>query len=917
MSLAASMLVGAVILFRIAFRKTPRYIMCILWALVGLRLICPITIQSSLSLIPSFLSPSDSTVISDGFVEIPDKAPIQNEDPGVGEQPGVPSNPETNAEITPPQSPSGNVQITAPKSENDVLEVCSVVWLYGAAAMLAYTVISYALLKRKVAASVRVTENIYECDNIDSPFILGVINPKIYLPSELSDGRDHVIAHERAHIKRLDYIWKPLGFLILSVYWFNPVIWLAYVLLCRDIELACDEKVVRLMDSDGKRDYSTALLSCSVQRKMISACPLAFGETDVKQRIKSVLSYKKPTFWIIIGSVAVSLVITVCFTTFPLEKGVPFFSSKVRSVSADNTTLSLDDDGNLSFGLSSKSYTPLYLPANAMTLESETEAGWQTVNDAISEGTENADLFTLIERGNSYTVEGTLNPEAPLTDGARYRLVTTAYRHYPTKGTAQPTNIYVEFTYAGGKISTEKSYVYNLPTGENTVRFDPGDYEFLVYKEVDLYVDSYVVVLNKKDSTFATYEFDTSKKIVTDPKKNTLIFDGTYTKNDDTYHFTSYDGALSATYRMQDGYIKKQADSCWLANYHVFKEISYDVLKFHKYNGMITLDTNGDGTPEEYVLSSNTDIKRAVLSVTNNYDYLYENIKPDSCIIFGPSAEEVASRFADFDTAASHPIFARDSNGDYFVVLEHKGKVHKYSFSFNGDTVRLDEDGKQIPFSKGIGYSTRFICNSLPDYENTVVSLTFHSGSGAIIRIEGEKSVEVRGMLCRLGHSNYRIYTEDGKHYDFCSLGVTFSSYCTMSLMLTTDSKNDTIGEYKIPVNTIFRINGTDDFQYFYTGVYEFTDKDGNVHSISLLENCNAVISTVRDGKSFVVNGLYSQAHGRLYLSFKDTLGACELLFSVEENAITLINVSASEETQEALSGLLQDGVRLVRKEND
>ena len=292
MSLAASMLVGAVILFRIAFRKTPRYIMCILWALVGLRLICPITIQSSLSLIPSFLSPSDSTVISDGFVEIPDKAPIQNEDPGVGEQPGVPSNPATNAEITPPQSPSGNVQITAPKSEIDVLEVCSVVWLCGAAAMLAYTVISYALLKRKVAASVRVTENIYECDNIDSPFILGVINPKIYLPSELSDGRDHVFAHERAHIKRLDYIWKPLGFLILSVYWFNPVIWLAYVLLCRDIELACDEKVAKGLTREERADYSEALLACSVSRRMIAACPLAFGEVGVKNRVKSVLNYK-------------------------------------------------------------------------------------------------------------------------------------------------------------------------------------------------------------------------------------------------------------------------------------------------------------------------------------------------------------------------------------------------------------------------------------------------------------------------------------------------------------------------------------------------------------------------------------------------------------------------------------------------
>jgi len=187
-------------------------------------------------------------------------------------------------------------------------------------AMVLYTVVSYFRIHRKVREAVPYQENIWLCDHIDTPFILGVVRPRIYLPSNMNEQDiEYVIAHEKAHLKRHDHWWKPLGFLLLTVYWFNPILWIAYILLCKDIELACDEKVIKDMGTEIKKPYSEALINCSVPRKMISACPLAFGEVGVKGRVKSVLNYKKPAFWIIVVAVVASIVVAVCFLTNPKQ----------------------------------------------------------------------------------------------------------------------------------------------------------------------------------------------------------------------------------------------------------------------------------------------------------------------------------------------------------------------------------------------------------------------------------------------------------------------------------------------------------------------------------------------------------------------------------------------------------------------
>ncbi len=272
----------------------------LLWGIVAIRLISPLSIESVISLIPSAETISPE-IMMDRTPEINTGIPILNNT----------LNPVISQSFTPDLIASANpLQILIP--------ILSAVWLIGIAGMIFYTVISYFKIKRKIGTAVLYRDNIFQSENVASPFVLGVIKPKIYLPFNMSaQDIEHVIAHENAHIRRKDHLWKPLGFLLLALHWFNPLMWLGYVFLCRDIEFACDEKVIKDLNTDQKSDYLEALLICSVNRKIISACPLAFGEVGVKSRVKSVLSYKKPAFWIIITAVIASVAVAVCFLTNP------------------------------------------------------------------------------------------------------------------------------------------------------------------------------------------------------------------------------------------------------------------------------------------------------------------------------------------------------------------------------------------------------------------------------------------------------------------------------------------------------------------------------------------------------------------------------------------------------------------------
>lgn len=315
-SLMASLFALAVIALRLLLPHSPKWIICLLWGLVALRLICPVFIESDFSLIPNRLS--NGQLLSDfGNQYIGDVDIIYENNANFTDA--------VNAGLTPIYSDAGAYVITAkggytsPATLKDtLLPVLSYVWLIGVMAMLFYITVSYITLRRKMAEATRVRENIWQCQAVVSPFVLGIFHPQIYLPYHISDeDAQNVLAHEQAHIQRKDHWWKPLGFLLLSIHWFNPVLWLSYVLLCRDIESACDEKVIRHMEKSQKQAYSTALLHCSVHHRRIAACPLAFGETGVKERIVHIMTYKKPAFWIVIAVIMVSIIAGVCFLTAP------------------------------------------------------------------------------------------------------------------------------------------------------------------------------------------------------------------------------------------------------------------------------------------------------------------------------------------------------------------------------------------------------------------------------------------------------------------------------------------------------------------------------------------------------------------------------------------------------------------------
>ena len=303
MSISASWLVLVVLILRFVLKKAPKWVNILLWGIVAIRLICPFSFESALSLIPSAETFPEKVISGPSFDVQTGITPVDNQ-------------------INDYLGDRYFEGVTVPANNgNNIMTILTIVWTIGILLLVAYTVISYWRLRRKVDTAVRYKDNIFQSENVKSPFVLGIIKPRIYLPFNMN-GQDleHVVAHEQAHIHRKDHWWKPFGFLLLTIHWFNPLVWLAYVLLCRDIELACDEKVIKELGNEQRADYTQALVACSVNRRMIAACPLAFGEVGVKDRVKSVMNYKKPAFWGVVLAVIVCVFVAVCFLTNPVTK---------------------------------------------------------------------------------------------------------------------------------------------------------------------------------------------------------------------------------------------------------------------------------------------------------------------------------------------------------------------------------------------------------------------------------------------------------------------------------------------------------------------------------------------------------------------------------------------------------------------
>lgn len=352
LSIAATWIIIAVILIRAFSKKAPKWFPCLLWALVGIRLLCPVTIQSPLSpvasdeVIPVHITSVEETEV-DSEIPVIDHTP--DTDHGNVNYETVIATSGNNVRESNPQmilQGSNAKTVSAAKSgvtTGQVITVASYVWIAGLAVMLGYAIVSYIRLKKTLVACIPLRKGVMASDEVRSPFILGVFRPIIYVPSSIGeDPLKHVIAHEESHLKRHDHWWKPLGFLILSVYWFHPLCWVAYILLCRDIEMACDEKVISEMKKEEAASYSQTLLDLSFRKTSIAACPVAFGEVGVKQRVKNVLNYKKPGFWVIIGLIVISAALSVLFLTKPMKK-TEAGSDKETTASEEVTKASTED----------------------------------------------------------------------------------------------------------------------------------------------------------------------------------------------------------------------------------------------------------------------------------------------------------------------------------------------------------------------------------------------------------------------------------------------------------------------------------------------------------------------------------------------------------------------------------------------
>lgn len=329
LSISASWLILAVLVLRVVLKKAPKWVMPLLWGVVALRLVCLFSIESALSLIPSAET-------------IPSEIVTETREPVLYEQ-------ATLDIVTNPTLPSAaEVPVGVSRQQAQVdFNIYSVLWLAGMAALLVHALVSAGKLKRKLATAILLRDNIYESEFVDSPFVFGVVKPNIYLPMHMDEGTAaYVIAHEHAHLARRDHWWKVLGYLVLALHWFNPLVWVAYILFCRDIELACDEKVVKGLDGAARADYSQALLSCAAPKRAVAACPLAFGEGNIKMRVKSALHYKKPAFWVAAAAVLAVVIVAVCFLTNPRsERGSLVWAQKLNAADVASIELYVPAEG--------------------------------------------------------------------------------------------------------------------------------------------------------------------------------------------------------------------------------------------------------------------------------------------------------------------------------------------------------------------------------------------------------------------------------------------------------------------------------------------------------------------------------------------------------------------------------------------
>lgn len=367
-SITASFIALVVLLLRMILKKAPKWIICLFWAIVAVKLVIPINLESPISLLPQKevisldkLKTNENPGNIDAYLY---DSSIENNSANYNEY-----NSDVQTQIIAGGTDTSLNQSQANESASErnnsekynnekqhttvnngilnyefILNLAATIWLMGIGVMLSYSIISYIRLKKRISTATPVFANVKQSENIKTPFVFGIIKPQIYVPGNIAkETLGFVLAHEKAHIDRKDYMTKPFAFLLLSIYWFNPILWLSYVMLCRDIEYACDEKVIKNLAKENRQRYSMALLENSVKRHLVSSCPVAFGEVGVKSRINKIMNYKQPKFWIIVVSFVLCIIVSVCFLTNPAKA----LDTKKQPDDSENVTQSDDEETDL------------------------------------------------------------------------------------------------------------------------------------------------------------------------------------------------------------------------------------------------------------------------------------------------------------------------------------------------------------------------------------------------------------------------------------------------------------------------------------------------------------------------------------------------------------------------------------------
>ena len=738
-SIMASWLVLVILSVRLLFKKIPKWVICILWILVGLRLILPISIESTLSLLPS--SNTIDMTISQARPTI--QTGIEGFDQNVNEY--ISSNYFEGVTVK-----EGTF--------SQLISNYSIIWIVGIVFMIIYAYYSYYKIHNQVQVSILYKDNIYLCDDIDTPFILGVFNPKIYLPSFLDEKQvSYVLKHEQAHIARKDHFIKPIGFILLSIYWFNPILWIAYVCLCKDIEAACDEKVIKDMNTIDKKEYSETLFDCSVQRNMIMACPLAFGEIGVKERIKSIVDYKKPSFWVIILSIILCICISIGFLTVPKNHQIVDINEPTAHITLlDNVSDIVFTNKNVEVSHESEVNELVNLLLKVEIKNKEISLDRSEDRDKTNQieliYNNNLDRITTINFNNDYS-------EVWLDDGVK---PTLSYQ------VNNPSFVKQIFTSYQSKENTKVSESFNaqvIGIENEYIAVQPYDNEKEAEKSNVYYIDYNIIVeslkfkLNIGSQINITYDgniYENEKVIpnVYEIQLLNIIKNPNYDSNEDSFIFSSIKEKVQ---------LKQQAEWCSISykilgtsgniafntNYGKFNE--YLVVLYKTYNYIndevvyveeffqpmvISYQLSKDGN---YTLKSvHTSVvdstiesmfpnpwKENALNYVQYYDELSEHnleqvndnvehfIKPHPSIAF----EELMNKFSKFDNGYTDEDYQNASGEDCMHPRV------SYELSEFGITIGISSDPHRLfcyyvtVMDWGRMYTQSFFMNS-EDYEN-------------------------------------------------------------------------------------------------------------------------------------------------------------------------------------------------------